>query len=779
MDSSSSPPLDPGVSLIQDLAIVLIAAAVVGALCRRIGLSVIVGYLVAGVIIGPYTPPFSFIQDQVRIQTLSQVGLVFLMFAIGLGLSLTKLARMGWATPVATFLAAFLVFDLTKLLGFAAGWSSLHTFFVAAMFMVSSSAVISKIVGEMNLTHDRAGQLALGVTVLEDVVAVILLTLLAAQTGGGEARVSVMLLGMTAFVVVLVGAGLLMVPNLMRQLEARADPELQTVTVAGILFILAVAAARAGYSLALGAFLLGAIVAEIPQRASVEKAFAGMRDLFSSVFFVAIGMMIDVKLLGEVWLWIIGLGVFAIVGRALATGLALVVCGTRPREARRAGLLLGPLGEFTFIIAQLGVGAKVLPANYYPLAVGVSLFTVLTVPLINRYAEPILDFLERLEPRRVTRGLEAYHAWLAQAQNSPASSQTWKLVRGRLAQMAIEMLFVTGVMIFSGQIIAFISEQLPATGLAPATIRYVAWGAVAMLALIPLVAIWRNVETIALILSEAFGGGATVPAGVVRGGIRGIAAVALGYWLYAIVPADQLGAWGWLAIAAAAAVVVFLFSRRLIYWHSEWQSSVTSVLAGDPTAAAAEAARDQRAQNLGTWDVKLGECIVPDHAGYSGVPLAQLALPARFGCVLLEIERNGYVITAIRPEQRLFPGDKLLLLGQAGQLAAARQFLTRSPAAAEQKVEFRGSVLETFQVPPGPRAGRSLVDLGVAQLTGVRIVGIQRGGQRIIAPAGGERIEAGDNLLVAGTLAQLRGFRRWLHSADIGTSSPRTQAPFP
>ena len=323
---------DPGVSLIQDLAIVLLAAGLVGVLCRRLGLSVIVGYLVAGMIIGPYTPPFSFIQDEARIQTLSQVGLVFLMFAIGLGLSLTKLARMGWSTPVATFLAAFLVFDLTKVLGFAAGWSSLHTFFIAAMFMVSSSAVISKIVGELNLAHERAGQLALGVTVLEDVVAVILLTVLTAQTGGGSARVSVMLVGMSAFVVLLVGAGLLMMPGLMRKLEARADPELQTVIVAGVLFILAVAAAKAGYSLALGAFLLGAIVAEIPQRAAVEKAFTGMRDLFSSVFFVAIGMMIEVKLLAEVWPWIFGLGVFAIVGGSRSSSAA----SGRARRGARA-----------------------------------------------------------------------------------------------------------------------------------------------------------------------------------------------------------------------------------------------------------------------------------------------------------------------------------------------------------------------------------------------------------------------------------------------------------
>lgn len=766
MDPGTSPPLDPGVSLIQDLAIVLLAACFMGALCRRLGLSVIVGYLVAGVLIGPFTPLVSLIQDLTRIQTLSQIGLVFLMFAIGLGLSLTKLARMGWATPVATGLAAFLVFDLTKLLGFAAGWSSLHTFFLAAMFMVSSSAVISKIVGEMNLTHERSGQLALGVTVLEDVVAVVLLTVLTAQTGGGGTRVSAMLMGMSAFVVLLVMAGLTMVPGLMRRLEARADPELQTVTVAGILFILAVAAARAGYSLALGAFLLGAIVAEIPQRVSVEKAFAGMRDLFSSVFFVAIGMMIDVKLLAEVWPWIIGLGVFAIVGRSLATGLALMVCGTRPREARRAGLLLGPLGEFTFIIAQLGVSTKVLPANYYPLAVGVSLFTVMTVPLINRHADPILNFLERIEPRRITRALEAYHAWLAQAQNSPASSKTWKFVRGRLAQMVVEILFVTGVMIFSGQIIAFIGEHLPATGLAPATVRYVAWGAVVLLALIPIVAIWRNVERIAQMLSAEFGGGANgAPVGVVRGGIRGIAAVVLGYWLYAIVPADHLGVWGWLGIAAAAVLVVFLFSRRLVQWHGEWQLSVTSVLTGDPKAAEAEAERERRAQSLGSWDVKLGECVVPDHAGYVGQMLSQLALPSKFGCAVLEIERNGYVITALPTELRLYPGDKLLLMGRAEQLAAARKFLLQSPAAADQKVEFRGSVLETFTVPDGPRAGRSLAELGIAQLTGTRIVGIQRGGQKIIAPAGAERLEAGDNVLVAGTLAQIRTFRRWLHSA--------------
>jgi CPA2 family monovalent cation:H+ antiporter-2 len=221
-----------GIGLIQDLAIVLLAAGLAGTLCRRLGLSVIVGYLLAGTIIGPYTPPFSFVQDVDRIQTLSQVGLVFLMFAIGLGLSISKLGRLGGATLLATGLGAFFMLLLTRALGAALGWSATQSLFVAAMFMVSSSAVIAKIVGELNLSHERTGQVALGVTVLEDIVAVIMLTILASHTGGGSGEaVSTVLTTMSAFVVLLVGAGLLMVPRLMRRLETRADPELQTIIV--------------------------------------------------------------------------------------------------------------------------------------------------------------------------------------------------------------------------------------------------------------------------------------------------------------------------------------------------------------------------------------------------------------------------------------------------------------------------------------------------------------------------------------------------------------------
>ena len=177
-----------GISFIQDLAVILVVAVVVGWLCQRIGLSVIVGFLVAGMVVGPFTPPFSLVTNVERIETLSQLGLVFLMFAIGLGLSVRKLRRLGFTLFLATATGAVLMYYLTRLLGVALGQNATESLFMAGMLMVSSSAIIGKILHETGANNERAGQLAMGISVLEDVAAVVMLTLLTSlvPVGGGE-----------------------------------------------------------------------------------------------------------------------------------------------------------------------------------------------------------------------------------------------------------------------------------------------------------------------------------------------------------------------------------------------------------------------------------------------------------------------------------------------------------------------------------------------------------------------------------------------------------------
>lgn len=753
-------------TLVQDFVILLLAAGLAGMLCRRIGLSAIVGYLLAGIVIGPYSPPFSFVQDTEHIAQLSHVGLVFLMFAIGLELSLSKLRRMGLPIIMATFIGAFFMFLFTLLLGRVLHWTTLQSLFVAAMLMVSSSAVIAKIMSELKLNHDRAAQMALAITIVEDIVAVIMLTVLATQGTHQSAGIGQVLTGLTAFIVLFVCLGLLLLPRLLRWLERRADAELQTLVVSGVLFLLALAAIKAGYSIALGAFLFGALMAEMPQKHTIEESFGSLRNLFGSIFFVSIGMMIDLSLLKDIWLPVLALSLFSLVVRPIACGIALMLVGVPPRQARRGGLLLTPLGEFTFIIAQAGITAAILPPSFYPLAVGLSVLTVLATPILNRFAEPLLRGLEAIEPPPLRRFIEAYQSWLHHLQNRRSAPLAWRLIGSRLVQVVVEMLFIAGLLIFSRQLLAQIEKSFVATWLPTEPLRFTFWSALGLLVLIPLFAMWRNVSALAAIAADAWQVHA-LPQRFVETILKTAAAVALGAFVYALLPLQELSGIGWIVIAFAALAVITIFSRKLIYWHSTWQLSMNEVLAGHGHAAGPESGADRNAlaQGLETWDLQLHECTVPPGASYAGRPLAELQIPARFGCVVVEIERNDFPISHPTPDLACFPGDRLLLLGRAGEIEKARDFLEGATSPDAAQPDFDRTVLESFVVPARGPVGRPLGELQIARRTGVRLVGIARGDTKILVPQANEVLRPGDRLLGLGTLDQLREFQAWLEAA--------------
>ncbi|MDR1789323.1 MAG: cation:proton antiporter [Opitutaceae bacterium] len=761
--------------LIKDLGLVLLAGGLAGVVCKRLGLSAVVGYLVAGMLIGPHNLPFPLISGEARIEELSQVGLVFVMFAIGLHLSVSKLARMGMATVGATFLGAAFMLNFTLVLGAVLHWTTIQSLFVAAMLMVSSSAVIAKLMQEYNLNHDHASQVVLAVTIVEDVVAVIMLTLLVShETGGGGVGGAVGVLG--AFVALLLGAGLLLVPRLMRRLETGADPELRAVIVAGALLLLAFVTIKAGYSAALGAFLFGAVVAELRQRHAVEKTFEGVRFLFSGVFFVSVGMMIDLSQLREVWLTTLLLCGFALVFRPIACGLALILVGVPPREARRGGLLLTPLGEFTFIIAGAGISAGILPGNYYPLAVSLSVLTVLVTPVLNRYAEPILRFADRVEPRPVRRAVEAYQGWLRHIQTTSNPHAVWRQVRGRAIQAGVEGFVVSGLLIFSTHILEALEGVVPAEWVSARTLRYVFWPAIGLVALVPVVDICRNLYAMTGIVAHALTKGKTgrhaLPEGILRAVLCLLAGFGVLHWLYVILPAEALPRWGIIVITVAAVAVALVFSRHFIRRHQAWARSLRDVLNEDkrlPEEVRAEA-RQAMDGSLGDWRLCLEESQVPEGAAYIGLTLSQLALPARFGCSVIEMERNGLLLPGIGPNIMLHPGDKVVLLGTRASLDAAHAFLQeRRPSGASGAAAMGagGSVLETCPVPEGFPGGRTLADWNFAKASGARVVAIRRRGEQLGNAGGSQTLEPGDVLLAVGTLGEIRAFRQWLKEASV------------
>jgi CPA2 family monovalent cation:H+ antiporter-2 len=752
-----------GIDFIEDLAMVMIAAGIFGSICKRFGLSVIVGYLGAGVLLGPYTPPFAFVHDLERIHTLSQLGLVFLMFSIGLELSLNKLRNLGPSMALATALGAFFVFNLTELLGSLAGWSRVQTMFTAAMLMVSSSAVISKMLRDLRLEHERAGQQALGIAVLEDVVAIVMITLLGSYTriGGSDdsTAVSSVLTGLSGFVVLIVMGALLFVPRLLKRLQTRADPELQTISVAGVLFLLALAAVWAGYSLALGAFLLGAVVAELPQRHQIEHSFEGVRDIFSSVFFVSIGMLIDVHLIGEVWPWILGLGAFVLVARPMSIGLALILTGTPPRDARRAGLCVSPLGEFSFIIAQMGVVAGVLPKTHYTLAVGVSLVTVLLAPLINRRAGPVLQWIEEHEPQSLRRGLGIYHGWLAQLAAAPGKRMWWRQARAHVFRIGIEMLLVSGLLLFAENLYHAVELSPIGEKLNGPAFRIEFWSVLGLLTLLPLVGMAWSINAVAEIIAQTSRGQARISERLLVTLIRLGATVLAAVWLWYLIPSGLLPAKGWWIVGGFLAALIVLFSQRLISLRARMHGSVEQVLDG-PAPAPLPSRWGQQSLD---WGLNLQEIELPSGAICSGRTIAALEIRRRFGCTIVEINRQGYVLAGPEPSLALFPGDTLLVLGTTDDLALVRTELTRRGESDADAAAFDDARLETVTVPANPAIeGQPLRALRIPHRTGAIVVGIARDGRKQANPTGDEIINAGDEWLVIGAADELRALNSLL-----------------
>ena len=767
-----------GIQFIQDLAVILVVAGVVGWVCQRLGLSVIVGFLAAGMVVGPYTPLFTPpVQDVAGVETLAQIGLVFLMFSIGLRLSVRKLRRLGLSLMLATFGSALVMYYLSRTLGAALGWDNTESLFLAGMLMVSSSAIISKILQETGESHERSGQLAMGMSVLEDVVAIVMLTLLHSlvQFGGTGGHASSLghTLGMLGAFVALAGVGgLLLVPWLLRRMSISADEELQTLGIAALLFGLAVVAYFAGYSLALGAFLLGTIVAETPHRHQVERTFEGMRDIFSAVFFVAIGMQINLhEMAGSAGL-IMGVAVFTLVARGLAATTALTLIGIPPKDALRTGMAVTPIGEFSFIIAQLGVGAAVVPGKFYPLAVGVSLLTTLMAPVLMRRSGAIADGLLARQPRWLADALRHYRERLDQLQAQAKRNRLWQLSRKRFVQIGIEVLLVSGLLIFSRQMFAAAEAWLGADWMFPNGLQVIFSVALCLVLLAPLVAIWRNCSALALLYAQVSTSGQPHAARLARwveAVIKSLTGTAMFVWLFSLMPVEGNARWLLLGSVLLAVVALALLWRKLVLWHSQLEIELSSVITTGEGKMTATSAPWLQAHS--DWNLHMIDCVLPDLADAQGRKIAELDLRAKFGCSVVGIERQGYMIPLPPPDTVLYPRDRVLLMGTTDQVRAGKQFLGAVSGSSDSL--FEEVLMESLRVLPGsPAAGHTLAELSLARSHGVQIAGINHRGMRVLNPTADERLQAGDELLTLGTPTQIQAFRAWLREAADGVQTP-------
>jgi monovalent cation:H+ antiporter-2, CPA2 family len=424
---------------LRTLVLVLGVAAATALAFQRIRQPVVLGYLLAGVIIGPHVPIPVFAHEP-TVRILSELGVILVMFALGLEFSLRKLLKLG---ATSGFIAAFecsLMVWLGFLLGRILGWTTRESLFLGAIVAISSTAIVAKAFGERGIRGRRA-ETVFGILIAEDLIAVLLLALLTTLSHGGGLSGDSMLVTaarLTAFLVAVLAVGMMVIPRAMRSVVQMDRPEITLVTSLGLSFALALLASSLGYSVALGAFLAGTLVGESGEEKRIGALVQPVRDMFAAIFFVSVGMLIDPRVIIEHLPWVAAIAALVVVGKILGVTLGTFLTGGGSRLSLETGMSLAQIGELSFIIAALGVSTGATSPFIYPIAVAVSAITTLLTPWLIRAADPVAAFVDRKLPRPVQTFAALYGAWLEQLKSAPTQRPEASRLRRQLRFLVID-----------------------------------------------------------------------------------------------------------------------------------------------------------------------------------------------------------------------------------------------------------------------------------------------------------------------------------------------------
>jgi CPA2 family monovalent cation:H+ antiporter-2 len=493
------------ISFIQDLAVIMLIAGIVTVLFHRLRQPVVLGYILAGFIIGPHTPPFGLIHDEQTIRTLSELGVIFLMFCLGLEFSLRKLFKVG----ATAFIAAFLEIILMIWIGYEIGrwfeWSTMDSLFLGAILAISSTTIIVKALNDLKMKDQRFAQLIFGVLIVEDILGIGIIALLSgiAVSGSVSSGEVVATVGkLSLFMIIALVVGILLVPRILAYVAKFESNEMLLVTVLGLCFGFCLLVVKLEYSMVLGAFLIGAIMAESRQLHKIERLVEPVRDMFSAIFFVAIGLMIDPAILLE-YAWPIAvITVAVILGKIVSCGLGAFIAGNDGRTSLRVGMGLSQIGEFSFIIAALGISLQVTSDFLYPVAVAVSVLTTLTTPYLIRGADPFAQVLARLMPARLVHVSGLYGEWLRSIQPQGQGAALAAMIRRILLQVMVNLAMVAGIFFTGAYFVEGLGGYLQEWVSDPGRQKALIWGAAMLLSLPFLVAAYRKLKALSMLLAE-------------------------------------------------------------------------------------------------------------------------------------------------------------------------------------------------------------------------------------------------------------------------------------
>lgn len=390
--------------IISDLALILISAGLVTLIFKRLGQPLVLGYIVAGFMAGPHMPYTPSVTDTSSIQSWADIGVIFLMFTLGLDFSFKKILKMGPKPIFAACMIVLCMMSVGNVAGFLFGWNSMDRLFLGGMLAMSSTTIIYKAFDDLALRSQKFSSEVLSVLVLEDILGILLMVVLSAMAVSRTfegAQLLGNLLQLSFFLIIWFVVGVYVVPTFLRKSGKWINDETLLIVAIGLCFMLVVMASKAGYSSAFGAFMMGSILAETTEAENVERVVKPLKNLFGAIFFVSVGMLVNPQILMQYWWPILALTLAIIVGQTIFGSISFLLSGQSLRVSMQCGFSLTQIGEFAFIIASLGTALNVTSQFLYPVVVAVSIVTTFLTPYMIKAAVPSYNAICRLIPERI------------------------------------------------------------------------------------------------------------------------------------------------------------------------------------------------------------------------------------------------------------------------------------------------------------------------------------------------------------------------------------------
>ena len=729
--------------LIADLALILVLGAISTIVFKKLKQPIVLGYIVAGFLVGPHFDYFPTIHNEENIDFWAQIGIIVLLFSLGLEFSFKKLMNVGGSAIVTALIIVAGMMGLGFVVGHVLNFSNINSLFLGGMLSMSSTTIIIKAFNDLNMSHRKFVPRVLAVLICEDLFAVVMMVLLSSiainnSVHGGELLMSI--LKLVFFLVIWFSVGVYLIPTFFKYSRRLINDEILLVVAMGMCFLMAVFSVYSGFSMALGAFVMGSILAGTCEAEHIEHVVKPVKDLFGAVFFISVGMMVDTGIIVEYASTIVTLSLVVIVGMIVFGTFGMLATGQSLKIAIESGFSLTQIGEFAFIIASLGLSLNVLEPSLYPIVVAVSVITTFFTPYFIKWAEP---FYNRLMPHLPTRLLYLLERYSKQESSVSEEKKIWKAVIGRYAWR---------ILLYSTMIIAIV--VVSTSYLLPFMDKLVGedWGDV-ITAGITLTVMSPFLLALSMpttkqsewqALQSKSGSRSTMPL-VVLSIMRLLMVFAL--VTYYLSDVFTLTAGVSMGFGFIFSLIIFLSKkvrRRMRDMELRFIRNLNE----------RELRRSGHDSNL-VSDLHVAYIKVGYSCPFVGERLRNSNLRKNYGVNVVNIQRGAQTFPIPNGDMRIFPGDMLGIIGNDEQIQRLLPIMEDSAENSEvhDDVEVKFMPIEIGE--HSPLVGKTSASIRLRDDYQALLVAIQRGENRYIKPDGSEVFEPHDILWVVGNDAKL------------------------